>query len=115
MKPFLMSGMKIQKLDRLALELSDYNLNFVHIKGNENVLADTILHLKSKTLYHEPLQGPKTMCCLDIPLVTTTQPNADSPITTELLIEEQRKMNSVEHWQQNFTSPDMSKTSISHT
>ena len=50
-----MSGIKIQKLDRWALELSDYNLNFVHIKGNENIFVDTILHLKSKKMYHEPL------------------------------------------------------------
>ena len=42
LEPFLMSGMKIQKLDRLALELLDYNLNFVHIKGSNNISADTI-------------------------------------------------------------------------
>ena len=65
LKPFITSGMKIQKFDRWALELSDYNLNFVHIKGNDNILADTILHLKSKNLYHILLQDPKTLHCHD--------------------------------------------------
>ena len=32
LEPFLMSGMKIQKLHRQALELLDCNLNFVHTK-----------------------------------------------------------------------------------
>ena len=88
---FLMSGMKIQKLDRWALELSDYNLNFIYIKGNDNILADTISHLKSKNLYHKLLQDPKTLHCQDISLETTKHPNADSTITTELFIEEQKK------------------------
>ena len=91
MEPFLRSGMKTQKLDRWALELSDYNLNFVHIKGNDNMLADTISHQKSKNLYDELLQDPKTLHCQDISLVMTKHPNPDSPITTELLVEEQKK------------------------
>ena len=86
-----MSIMKIQKLGRWALELLHYNLNFIHTKGKDTVLADTILHLKSKNLYHELLQDPKTLCCQDISLVTTIYPDADSIITTELSIDEQKK------------------------
>ena len=73
---------EIQKLDIWALELLDNNLNFIYIKGNDTILADTILHLKSKNMYHEPLQDPKTLCCQDILLVTTKHPKADSTITT---------------------------------
>ena len=83
--------MKIQKLDRWALELLDYNLNFIHIKGSDNILEDTISCLKCKNLYHKPLQDPKTLCCQDMSLVTTKHPQAESTITTELLIEKQKK------------------------
>ena len=63
----------------------------MHIKGNNNILANTISQLKFKNLYHKLLQDPKTLCCQDISLVTTKHLNADSLITTELLIEEQKK------------------------
>ena len=91
LEPFLTSGMKIQKLDILSLEHLDYNFNFVHIKGNDYILADTMSHLKSKNLYHKPLQDPETLCCQDISLVTTKHLHAESIITTKLSIEEQKK------------------------
>ena len=50
-----------------------------------------ILWLKSKNLYHEPLKDPKALHFQDISLVTTKHPNEDSLITTELLIEKQKK------------------------
>ena len=87
---------------------------FIHIKGNEYILADTISHLKSKNLNHKPLRDPKTLHCQDISLVAIKHPHAESTITTEL-IEEQKKMSSVDHWQQNSTSPDTIKVSILHT
>ena len=105
--------MKIHKLDRWALELLDYNLNFIHIKRKHIILADTISCLKSKNLYHKPLQYHKTLHCQDISLITTKHWHVESTNTTELLIEEQ-KMNSVEHWQQNFTSTHPPQLSISH-
>ena len=91
LEPFLTSGMKIQKIDRWTLEILDYNLTFVHIEGSDNILADTISWLQSKNLYHKLLPDPKTLYCEDISLVITKHPNADSLITTELLIEEQKK------------------------
>ena len=56
------------------------------------IYSQTPYHvLKSKNLYHELLQDPKILCCQDISLVTTKHPNADLPITKELLLEEQKK------------------------
>ena len=81
----------MQKLDRWALDLSDYDLNFAHIKGKDNILADTISHLKSMILYHKLLQDPKTLHCQDISVATIKNPHAKSTITTELLTEEQKK------------------------
>ena len=69
----------------------DYNLKFKHTEGKDNILADVILHLKSKNLYCTPLQDPKTLCCQYISPVTTKHSHAESTITTELLIGEQKK------------------------
>ena len=42
------------------MELSDYDLMFIHIKGNNNILADGISGLKTQDIYKEPLDNPKT-------------------------------------------------------
>ena len=42
------------------MELEDYNIAFVHIKGKYSVLADTISRLKTLDIYKEPLGNPKT-------------------------------------------------------
>ena len=55
------------------MELSDYNLKFIHIKGINIILADTISRLKLLDIYREPLENPKTFdtvkCFLE--MVTT--------------------------------------------
>ena len=42
-----------------SVELADYNITFVHIKGKNNVLADAISRLKTLNIYQEPLENPK--------------------------------------------------------
>ena len=49
------------KLGPWSMELSDYNLTFIHIKGTENILADTISRLKTLNIYMKPLENPKTL------------------------------------------------------
>ena len=39
------------------MELADYNITFVHIKGKNNVLADAISRLKTLNIYI--LENPK--------------------------------------------------------
>ena len=41
------------------MELTDYNIMFVHIKGKNNVLADAFSRLKTLNIYQEPLENPK--------------------------------------------------------
>ena len=114
LEPFLISGMKIQKLDRWALELSDYNSNFIYIKGNDNILADTISCLISKSLYHELLQDPKK---LFLGYITCNHQTSQCRLHYyyRAINRNKRKMNSIGYWQRNFTSPDDPKVSILHT
>ena len=42
------------------MELTDYNLTFVHIKGNDNILVDAISRLKTLDTYIEPMENGKT-------------------------------------------------------
>ena len=46
LEPYLSKGIKIPKLNRWSMELADYNITFVHIKGKHNLLADAISRLK---------------------------------------------------------------------
>ena len=39
--------------------MADYNITFVHIKGKNNVLVDTISRLNMLNNYQEPLENPK--------------------------------------------------------
>ena len=51
--PFLMTWMKTKTMDRWALELQQYNINFQHVAGKHNVVADAISCLKTANLYKE--------------------------------------------------------------
>ena len=48
---FLTRGMKIAKLDRWAMLLQEYDITFVDIKGNDNILADAISRLCTIDIY----------------------------------------------------------------
>ena len=52
-EPFLSKGIKIPKLNSGSMELADYKISFVHIKGKHNILADTISRLKLLNIYEE--------------------------------------------------------------
>ena len=52
--PFLMTGMKSKTIDRWTLELQQYNIKFQHVVGKDNIVANTILHLKIANLYKRP-------------------------------------------------------------
>ena len=45
LEPFLTRGMKIAKLDRWAMLLQEYDITFVHIRGEDNILKDAISRL----------------------------------------------------------------------
>ena len=45
LEPFLSRGMKIPIMDRWVMLLQAYDTTFVHIKGKDNILADTISRL----------------------------------------------------------------------
>ena len=49
------------------MELADYNIIFVDIKGKNNVLEDAIYRLKMSNIYEVPLENPK------VQVVNTTQ------------------------------------------
>ena len=41
------------------MELADYDITFIHIKGKNNVLADAISRLKMLDIYKEPMRIQK--------------------------------------------------------
>ena len=41
------------------MELADYNITFMHIKGKHNILADAILRLKTLNIHKEPIESQK--------------------------------------------------------
>ena len=41
------------------MELADYNIKFLHIKGKHNILTDAILRLQTLNTYKEPLENAK--------------------------------------------------------
>ena len=59
LKPFLSCGKKIPKLNHWSMELSDYNITFVHIKGSNNILTDAISRLNALDIYKDPLENKK--------------------------------------------------------
>ena len=52
-------GTEIPKLNRWSMELADYKITFVLIKGKNNVLADTVSRLQMLNIYEEPQENPK--------------------------------------------------------
>ena len=56
---FLSKGIKIPKLKEWSLELTDYNMTFVHIESKNNVLTDTISRLEMLDIYKEAMENPK--------------------------------------------------------
>ena len=50
---FFTTGMSSPVLDCWALELQQYNIQFEHISGKKNVVADTIYWLKTLGLYQQ--------------------------------------------------------------
>ena len=43
------------------MELVDYNIPFVNIKGSNNILADAISRLKMLNIYKDPIEDPKML------------------------------------------------------
>ena len=48
--------MKIAKLDKWAMLLQEYNITFVHIKGKDNILADSISKLCTLDIYEKTIE-----------------------------------------------------------
>ena len=45
----------------MAMELTDYNIAFFHIKGHNNILADAISRHKMLDIYRNPIEYPKKL------------------------------------------------------
>ena len=56
LETFLSGGMKIAKLDRWAILLQEYDIQFIHIKGKDNILADAISRLCTIAIYEDPIE-----------------------------------------------------------
>ena len=41
------------------MELEDYNITFIHIKGSNNILADALSRLKMLAFYKDPIEDAK--------------------------------------------------------
>ena len=50
---FLPTGMSSDMLDRLALELQQFNIKFQHIQGKKNIVADAVSWLRTLSLYQD--------------------------------------------------------------
>ena len=59
-RTLLSKGIRKPKLNRWSLELADYNISFVHIKGKDNILAGTISRSKTLDIYKEVMENLKT-------------------------------------------------------
>ena len=51
--PFFTTGMSSPVLDRWALELQQFNINFHHIQSKKNVVANAISGLRTLGLYQD--------------------------------------------------------------
>ena len=49
--------MKIAKLDRWTMLLQEYDITFVHIRGNDNILADAISWLHTINVYDDAVEN----------------------------------------------------------
>ena len=66
--PFILKGMQIPKLDQWTMELADYNITFVDIKGSNNILADVISRLNMLDIYRDPIEDPEMLKAGDLQL-----------------------------------------------
>ena len=57
LEPFLTRGMKIAKLVRWAMLLQEYDIEFVHIRGKDNILTDAISRLCTIDVYEEAIEN----------------------------------------------------------
>ena len=84
--------MKILKLNHCSMELSDYNLTFVHIKGTHNILANVISRLRTLDTYREPTENPKTAALNNTKECTAeVAANKIQTLSTHTLCAKQRK------------------------
>ena len=74
LKLFLYRGMKIAKLDRWVMLLQEYDITFVHIKGKDNILADTISRLCILDIYDNAIETQHS------PTVNSTTTQQESTI-----------------------------------
>ena len=97
--PFLTTGMKSKTMDRWALKLQPYNINFQHAAGKDNVVADAISHLKTAILYEEPKdrevsKTPETIDDIMENLILEIHPHSSSsvniPVNLYSLIAQQK-------------------------
>ena len=77
--PFLSKGMKMLKLDQWAIELPDYNITFVHIKGSSNILADVISRLTNLDTYKVPTKDPQRLKVSAIQHITEVNTSKITP------------------------------------
>ena len=49
--------MKIAKLDRWVMLLQEYNITFVHIRGEDNILADATSRLCTINVYNDAVEN----------------------------------------------------------
>ena len=52
------------------MELADYNIAFVHIKGSNKILADALSRLKMLDIYKDPIVDPKMLKASEIQHIT---------------------------------------------
>ena len=76
LEPFLTRGMKIAKLDRWAMLLQEYDITFVHIRGKDNILADTISRLCTVDIYETVIETQHS----DVTKTTTTTTQLDETV-----------------------------------
>ena len=48
--------MKIAKLDRWTMLLQEYDIKLIHIKGEDDILADTISRFCTLHIYEDPTE-----------------------------------------------------------
>ena len=70
-RAILSKGIKTPKLNRWSMQLADYNITLMHIKGKHNILADAICRLKMLNIYKVPLENPNIQVVNNMQQVVT--------------------------------------------
>ena len=74
------------------MELSDYSLTFIHIKGSNNILAATIFRLKTLDINKNSLENPKTTTINDTEeCIAEVMANEIQTLSNDRLHAEQKK------------------------